>query len=251
MVKILEELKKKANKKKAKDLAWFFKTGKGEYGEGDLFLGITVPEIRKTVKKFPDTPLGEIEKLLKNKYHEIRLTALLLLVDQYQISTSPSARKVLAEKIFNFYLKNTKYINNWDLVDLSAPKIVGDYLYSHHLAPTNGRNTPPWQGEKKILEKLAKSKNMWERRIAIVSTFAFIYKGNDKQTYKIVKMLINDKNDLIHKACGWMLREAGKRVSESHLEAFLSVYGPKIPRTMLRYAIERLPDSKRRYYLNK
>jgi 3-methyladenine DNA glycosylase AlkD len=228
---LLKDLMQKANPKKAKLLARFFKTGKGEYGEGDLFLGITVPESRKIAVKYSELPFSDISKLIKNKYHEARLIALLILVHQYR----SCARPALAQrKIFEFYLAHTKYINNWDLVDLSAGYIVGNYLYNK---------------KKNILLKLAKSKNIWERRIAIISTFAFIYKGESKWTFHIVKMLLSDSHDLIHKACGWMLREVGKRVSEKDLTLFLDTYSYQMPRTMLRYAIERLPENKRRYYL--
>lgn len=237
MLTIIKEIKSKANPEKAKILMRFFKTGKGEYGEGDKFLGITVPESRKIAKKYSDIPLEEVGKLLKDPHHEIRLVALLILVHKYQ----SSARKDLAErkKIVDFYLKNTRYINNWDLVDLSAHYIVGNYLFEQ---PNCART---------VLAQLSKSKNLWERRIAVVSTFAFIYKGESKWTFKIVETLMTDKHDLIHKACGWMLREVGKRVSEKDLLKFLDAYSHKMPRTMLRYAIERLPDSKRKYYLNK
>jgi len=254
---IFKELKMRVNKQKAKDLSWFFKTGKGEYGEGDLFLGITVPELRKLAIKYSELSLPEISKLIKNKYHEARLIALLILVHKYKTF---STRTFLAEKSFprqglgdkvsfvkattdqrkivDFYLAHTKYINNWDLVDLSAHYIVGDYLYHERDVVRQGLTT------------LARSENMWERRIAIVSTFAFIYKGESKWTFRITKMLLNDKQDLIHKACGWMLREVGKRVSEDQLISFLDVYATKMPRTMLRYSIERLPEKKRKYYLN-
>jgi 3-methyladenine DNA glycosylase AlkD len=238
----MKEIMSHKNYEKAKNLSWFFKTGKGQYGEGDLFLGITVPEARKIAVKYGDIPLPDISKLIKNKYHEVRLIALLILVHKYK-SSPLSARKVLAEshkKIFNFYLKHTKYINNWDLVDLSAGYIIGNYLYDQSDT-----------FKKTILTKLANSKNIWERRIAIVSTFAFIYKGESEWTFRIAKILLKDKHDLIHKAVGWMLREIGKRVSEKELIAFLDIYTTKMPRTMLRYTIERLPETKRKYYLNK
>ncbi|MFA6514864.1 MAG: DNA alkylation repair protein [Candidatus Paceibacterota bacterium] len=239
---LIKELKAKENLLKAKILAGFFKTGKGQYGEGDLFLGITVPESRKIAQKYKDLKFNEIEKILQNKYHEVRLVAILILVHKYK---QASTRQDLVEmkEIVNFYLKNTKYINNWDLVDLSAHYIIGDYLFNKD-SRHNGVN-------KKILEKLAKSKNLWERRIAVISTFAFIYKGQSDWTFRIVKMLLNDSHDLIHKACGWMLREVGKRVSENELIGFLNTHGNDMPRTMLRYAIERLPEEKRKYYLKK
>ena len=238
---LLKELKQKANPQKAKDLMRFFKTGKGEYGEGDIFLGIMVPESRKLVKKYSDLSLTEISKLIKSKYHEARLIALLILVHKYK-SCQPT-RQDLVGKIFKFYLVNTRYINNWDLVDLSAGYIVGDYLCQRTVLK---RASP-----RIVLLKLAKSKNLWERRIAIISTSVFINKGEYELTFQIVKILLNDPQDLIHKACGWMLREVGKCVSEAKLRAFLDLYGPRMPRTMLRYAIERLPERTKKEYLHK
>lgn len=227
--KILKEIISNKNNDKIKILSKFFKTGKGEYGEGDIFLGITVPISRKIAKKYSNLSFDIVEKLLKNKYHEVRLIALLILVDKYKNNNNQ-------KQIVNFYLKNTKYINNWDLVDLSAHYIVGNYLIDK---------------DSKILEKLAKSKNLWERRISVIATFAFIYKGKHEPTLKIVNILINDKNDLIQKACGWMLRELGKRVSEEKLSSYLDSNIHKMPRTMLRYAIERFPEKKRLFYLKK
>lgn len=235
---LLKDLKQKSNPQKAKLLARFFKTKKGQYSEGDLFLGITVPESRKIAQKYSELTFPDISKLIKNKYHEARLIALLILVHKFKRAKQGLAQKTITE----FYLAHTKYINNWDLVDLSAHYIVGDYLYSLRQEETKYRT---------VLYNLAKSKNLWERRIAIISTFTFIYKGESEWTFYIVKMLMSDPHDLIHKACGWMLREVGKRVSEPKLTAFLDTYGTKMPRTMLRYAIERLPENKRKYYLSK
>ncbi len=238
MSKVINELLKLKNKDKSKILTRFFKTGKGEYGEGDVFLGITVPVSRSIAKKYAHIDFKEIQELLNNKYHEVRLVALLILVQKYKtcIKQNLPHRQDLCGKIVEFYLKNTKNINNWDLVDLSAHYILGDYLFYK---------------DKNILIKLAKSKNLWERRIAIISTFAFIYKGEANWTFKIIDILIKDKHDLIHKACGWMLREIGKRVDEKQLISYLDQNSDKMPRTMLRYAIERLPETKRLYYLNK
>jgi len=230
--KILKEIISNRNKDKSTILTRFFKTGKGQYGEGDLFLGIVVPVSRKIAQKYGDVELSTITGLIKNKYHEVRLVSLLILVHKYKKSKSEIEKK----NIYNFYLKNTQYINNWDLVDLSAHYTIGNYLLNK---------------DKKVLLKLAKSKNIWERRIAIISTFAFIYKGESEWTLNIVKMLMNDKHDLIQKACGWMLREVGKRVSENKLTLFLDKYSSQMPRTMLRYSIERLPEKKRLYYLHK
>jgi len=202
----------------------FFKTGKGEYGEGDKFIGVTVPNSRKVAKKFADLSLSEAAKLLASGIHEERLIALLIIVGQFQ-----KADEKEREKIYNFYLKNTKHINNWDLVDLSAGKIVGEYLAKKN---------------KTILYKLAGSKSLWERRIAIISTGNFIGKGMFEDTLKISAILLTDKHDLIHKAVGWMLREVGKR-SEKNLLGFLKRNYKQMPRTSLRYAIERLPQNKR------
>jgi len=230
-IKNLEkELFRLGNKEKAKLLMRFFKTGHGEYGEGDFFLGITVPMSRTVARKYGELLFADLAKLLKNKYHEARLVALLILVHKYKQAKKDSEKK----KIFDFYMSQTKYINNWDLVDLSAGYIAGDYLLNK---------------DKKILLELAKSENLWERRIAIISTFAFIYAKEYKWTFKIAGILIKDKHDLIHKAVGWMLREVGKRVSEKELEKFLDKNTKKMPRTMLRYAIERLPEPRRRHYL--
>ncbi len=222
---------KQKRQDKAEHLSYFFKTGKGQYGEGDLFLGIDVPDTRKMVKDYVHLDLKEISKILTNKYHEIRLAGLLILVNKYQ-----KANKKEQKEIFDFYLKNYKNINNWDLVDLSAYHIVGDYLLDK---------------DKNILEKLAKSKNLWQKRIAIVSTYAFIQKRQGEWTFRIVKILMQDTNDLIHKACGWMLREVGKKISDKELKKFLDEWGTKMPRTMLRYAIEKFEEKERIYYLNK
>jgi len=221
-----KELKTKSSPKKAKILQRFFKTGPEEYGEGDVFLGIAVPEIRKLVKKYSDLKIKEIIKLLHSKIHEERLIALLIMVKKFQIEKNK-------EKIYNLYLKNTKYINNWDLVDLSANKIVGDYLLDK---------------PKSILYKLARSKSVWERRISIIATFNFIKNNKFEETLKIARILLNDKHDLIHKAVGWMLREIGKRDLKTE-ERFLKKYYPKMPRTMLRYAIKKFPEKKRKQYL--
>ena len=229
--KILKEIELKKNKKKDAILSRFFKTGKGEYGEGDIFWGLTVPVSRKIAQKHKDIPLREIKSLLKNKVHEVRMISLFILVGKYKHSSQ--AEK---EKIVRFYLKNTKYINNWDLVDLSSHYILGDYLSD--------------KKDKTILLKLAKSKNLWEQRIAIVSTYALIRKGDLSWTFKISKMFLGHDHDLIHKASGWMLREAGKK-NEKALKKFLDANISKMPRTMLRYAIEKFPEEVRREYLRK
>jgi 3-methyladenine DNA glycosylase AlkD len=225
-----QELDKLKNPKKAKILQRFFKTRPGEYGEGDIFLGITVPQQRKTAKKYLDLRLKDLQTLLNSKIHEYRFISLLILINQYQKS-APKQKYT----IFNFYVKNVKKVNNWDLVDVSAPKIIGDYILKN-------------QKYIKVLYKLAKSKNLWKRRIAILSTFAFIKNQKYQPTLKICKILINDEHDLIHKACGWMLRETGKK-EQKILIHFLNQYSTLMPRTMLRYAIEKLSAQKRDYYL--
>jgi len=206
----------------------FFKTGKGEYGEGDRFLGIRVPVLRQHIRQCRDVDAEEVLKLLASKYHEERLFALLLLVDKYQ-------RGADREKawIYKHYLANSQYINNWDLVDSSADKIVGAQLL---------------QRSRKPLYKLARSKSLWQRRIAVMATFHFIRKHDFNDALAICEMLINDEEDLIHKATGWMLREAGKRDLKAEME-FLDRHCPAMPRTMLRYAIERFPQADRRAYL--
>ena len=227
---IEREIKKHADPKRAKSSLWFFKTGKGEYGEGDVFLGINNPTARKIAKEFSSLAINDLSKVIKSKFHEQRLIVLLILVSKFQKVDEEERRK-----IYNFYLKHTKYINNWDLVDLSACKIVGAYLEDK---------------DKKILYKLARSKSIWERRIATISTFHFLKNKNPQYSLKIAEILINDKHDLIHKAVGWMLREIGKRCGEEIEEKFLKKHYKTMPRTMLRYAIERFGEKKRKFYLN-
>jgi 3-methyladenine DNA glycosylase AlkD len=223
-----KELQKASNKEKAKDLQRFFKTGPGEYGEGDIFLGLSVPEQRRIAKKYYDLDLKQIKELMESKIHEYRLIALLILINKYETTNH---KKIIT----HFYLKNTNNINNWDLVDLSAPNIVGKHLLDK---------------ERSVLYKLAKSKNLWEKRIAVLACFAFIRENDFKDALKISKILLNDKHDLIHKAVGWMLREIGKR-NQKVEEDFLKKYYKIMPRTMLRYAIEKFPEEKRKFYLKK
>lgn len=225
---IRDALRKKGDKKRAEILQGFFKTGPGKYAEGDIFIGVVVPEIRKIVKEFRDLSLDQTEELLKSGIHEERMTALLILVDKFR-----KADDHVREKIFSIYLKNTKYINNWDLVDLAAPNIAGVFFANK---------------DKGILYKMAKSKNLWERRIAIMSTFSFIRQNKYSDAINISQILLLDKEDLIHKAVGWMLREIGKRDMAIE-EDFLKKYYRKMPRTMLRYSIERFPEIKRQAYL--
>ncbi len=226
--KDLQDLK---NSEKAKVLSGFFKTAKGQYGEGDKFLGIVVPEQRKIVKKyFKSLELADLQNLLDSDIHEYRLVAVLSLVAQYTKADDKTKKQ-----IYDFYLKNAKRVNNWDLVDLSAPNIVGDYLLNK---------------DRKILYKLLKSKNLWERRISILATFTFIRNNKFEDTLKISEELLSDKHDLIHKATGWMLRELGKR-DQKRLEEFLEENIKKMPRTCLRYAIEKFPEEQRKAYLKK
>lgn len=208
----------------------FFKTGKGEYGEGDKFLGITVPELRTLARQFVDLDLRDIDRLLRGLFHEERFMALTLLVLKYKKAATEQEKK----KLYNFYLKHTQFINNWDLVDTSAEHVVGAYLDNR---------------DKKILEKLARSKNVWERRMAILSTFHFIKQKSYQETFKIAEVLLNDSHDLIHKAVGWMLREVGKYCGEKVEEEFLKKYARVMPRTMLRYALERFEKSSRARYM--
>ncbi|MFH1890712.1 MAG: DNA alkylation repair protein [Candidatus Kuenenbacteria bacterium] len=262
--KISQELNKLKDPAKAKILQRFFKTGKGEYGEGDIFLGIAVPEQRKVVKKYFSAKGGpasgwkdDVQKLLNSEIHEYRMAGGLILVEKFvgAYCNTPKNKNdnndraycntPLQKEIYNFYLKNTKNINNWDLVDLSAPNIVGNYLLDSDPA-NNGAS-------RKILYKLAKSKNLWERRIAIISTLTFIREKQFADAIKISEILLSDSHDLIHKAVGWMLREIGKQdppAGKKELIKFLDKYTLQMPRTMLRYAIEKLPEKKRKYYLN-
>ena len=216
------------DKRKAGDHARFFKTGPGQYGEGDIFIGVTVPQLRKLVTEFDRLPLGEIVKLLRTGYHEERLLALLLLNRAYAKGDESTKRF-----IYDAYLSNTRFINNWDLVDASAPHIVGDFLMRRSRRP---------------LYTLARSRDLWERRIAIVATAHFIKRGDFADALKISEALLGDKEDLIHKAAGWMLREVGKRDLAAE-EAFLVEHYRQMPRTMLRYAIERFPEPRRQMYL--
>ena len=214
--------------KQAAILARFFKTGHGQYGEGDRFIGVKVPVTRKVAREFKSLPLPDVECLLHSEIHEERLLALVILVGQFETGDD-SARK----RIYDLYLANTKHINNWDLVDLSAPQIVGGYLENRSRKP---------------LDRLAKSASIWERRISVVATHWIIRHGDFADTLRIAEKLMTDKEDLIHKAAGWMLREVGKR-DVAALEEFLSEHCRVMPRTMLRYAIERFPEEKRQAYL--
>jgi 3-methyladenine DNA glycosylase AlkD len=225
---IRRELKSMAEPDKAAIMQRFFKTGPGQYGEGDIFIGVMVPQSRRVARKFCQLPLGEVRTLLYSHIHEERLVALLILAWSYSISSSREKE----EEIVKFYLDNIKQVNNWDLVDLSAPNILGAHLVDR---------------DRRLLYRLATSENVWKRRIAIVATHRFIRNGDFSDTLKIAKMLLQDRHDLIHKAAGWMLREVGKRDAAAQ-EAFLEKHWSVMPRMMLRYAIERLPESKRCRY---
>ena len=224
-----KELRTLATEEKAKASSWFFKTEEGQYGYGDKFLGVTVPEQRKIAKKFFDLTLVDIEKLLESDIHEERLTALFILVGKYE-----KADEELKKLVFEFYLSHMTRINNWDLVDSSAHKIVGDYIKDKKIT---------------LLLSLAKSDAIWNRRIAIVSTFVFLAEKNSKPTYAIADILLADREDLIQKALGWLLREAGKQVSEEELKKYLTKNHTKMGRTTLRYAIEKFDEATRKKYL--
>jgi 3-methyladenine DNA glycosylase AlkD len=230
MVKeIRAEIRRLADLEKAKLLQRFFKTAPGQYGEGDVFAGITVPAIRKLVRKYRNIPLDGAVELLRSPIHEERLLALLIMVEQYR-KGDDSVR----ERIYRLYLKNTRHINNWDLVDLSAGHIVGAHL--------DGTDHTP-------LYRLARSKSLWERRIAILATFHDIMRGTPDHTLALADILLADRHDLIHKAVGWMLREVGKRCDAEILREFLRTRYRSMPRTMLRYAIERFAPNERKAYL--
>jgi 3-methyladenine DNA glycosylase AlkD len=226
--KIISFLKSLSDREIAAHSQRYFKTGKGEYGEGDKFLGIRVPVLRKAVKQFQLTPLTEIKKCLRSEYHEARLFSLFLLVQQFS-----AADEVKREKIYRLYLANTKYINNWDLIDSSAPKIVGAWLFDK---------------DRTILAELASSALLWERRIAIMATAFFIKNGQYKDTLKLSLMLLYDEEDLVQKAVGWMLREVGNKDRATE-EKFLKKHYKNMPRTMLRYAIEKFSRQRRNEYL--
>jgi 3-methyladenine DNA glycosylase AlkD len=217
-----------ADPETASNLRRFFKTGPGQYGDGDQFLGIKVPRLREVVREFRDLPILEAERLLQSPLHECRFLALLILVRSFDEGDGPTQKQV-----YNLYLRNTHRINNWDLVDASCREIVGGYL---------------WQRSRRPLYRLVRSKSLWERRIAVVATYYFIRLGDFADTLALARLLLDDKEDLIHKAVGWMLREVGKR-DQATAEKFLVTNHRQMPRTTLRYAIERLPEERRRQFL--
>ena len=231
---MLSQLKKEiesyASPEKAKIYARFFKTGKGQYGEGDKFLGLTVPEQRKLAQKYVNLSFDYIKELLHSEYHEHRLTGLFILVYNYG-----KVKDNEKQKIIDFYLKHKHRGNNWDLIDCVADKLLGKHIIDI---------------DKSILYELAKSENLWDRRIAIITTFEFIRNKKFDETIKIAEILLKDEHDLIHKAVGWMLREMGKR-DEKELIKFLDKHYKKMPRTMLRYAVERLNERRKKIYMRK
>lgn len=233
MDELLRELDQHSDPNRAEHSLRFFKTGPGEYGEGDRFIGITMPMLRKICKKYKNLPLKDLQFLLDSEIHEFRMAAVVIMSDTYKASEDGQKKK-----LFELYLKNLKKgrINNWDLIDVSCPHVVGEY------ALAKGAD---------ILFSLAKSNNLWEKRVGMISTFRFLRAGEDEVTYKIAEILIDDKHDLIQKAVGWMLREAGKRVSEDNLIEFLELRASTMPRTSLRYAIERLGPELRGYFMKK
>ena len=230
---IFKELKRYASARRKKSNEWFFKTGKGQYGEGDRFIGISNPDARMVVRKFAHLSLLDIQEVLNSPIHEERLSGVLILVRQYEKATSNKERLEVA----NFYLRNLKRVNNWDLVDLSAHKILGQAILDGLM-------------KESILDKLSGSRNMWDRRVAIISTMAFIRESKFSPSLRIAKRLIRDKEDLTHKAVGWTLREVWKKDAKLCEKYLLSNYAT-LPRTTLRYAIERMEESKRQMFLKK
>ncbi len=228
-LEISKSLRNLADTEIAKHSLRFFKTAKGEYGEGDMFLGIRVPLLRRIAKTHCNISLDEILKLLKSKFHEERMCALFLMIQNFE-----KGNKKQRKDIYNSYLSHTFYINNWDLVDASAHKIVGAYLEAKNRA---------------ILFKLSKSESLWERRIAVIATFWFIRLEQYEDTFELSRRLLTDEEDLIHKAVGWMLREIGKRDLSAE-KKFLHAHYLTMPRTMLRYSIEKFPEDERKKYLS-
>jgi 3-methyladenine DNA glycosylase AlkD len=225
---VLARLRQEADPAHAAGLRRFFRTGPGEYGEGDRFLGLTVPQVRALAAEWTELPLTEVGALLDSPWHEARLLALVVLARQYRRGSA-----IERTAIYQLYLRRSDRINNWDLVDLSAPAIVGAHLLTRR---------------RDVLARLVRSPSVWERRIAILATHRFIRDGQYGDTLEIAARLLADRHDLIHKAVGWMLREVGKR-DERALRRFLDRHAARMPRTALRYAIERLPAADRRHYL--
>ena len=229
---VQKEIQALANRGRAHDLQKFFQTAPGQYGEGDVFLGLTVPEVRSIAREYKGISLREIEVLIQSKFHEVRLCGLVILTLQYKATKERKEKK----KLFDLYMKSMTagYINNWDLVDVTAP-IIGEFLID---------SEDPYI----LLNKLAKCKSLWQRRVSIVFTFAFIRSGDIEPTFLMAEKLLGDKHDLIHKAVGWALREAGK-LNGKELRSFLSKHSHEMPRTMLRYSIEKFPERERKQWL--
>lgn len=225
---VLQALRQHADPERARLQARYFRTGPGQYGEGDRFLGITVPQVRSVVRRFRGLSLNEVERLLESPWHEARLAAVLLLSAAY-----PKADKAGKQAIYRLYLRRTDRINNWDLVDVTAPGVVGRHLENR---------------SRQVLHRLIRSRNLWERRIALLATAHFIRLGQCDDTKALVAETLSDREDLIHKAAGWMLREMGQQ-NPGTLRRFLTRHAPRMPRTMLRYAIEKLPPAERRRWL--
>lgn len=229
MSKITDELQAIATPQRAETSAWFFKTGKGQYGEGDIFIGVSTPDLRAVCKKHLSLTFEELQELLDSETHEHRMAALMILVEQMK-----KAKGEVQQEIYEFYLNNTHRINNWDLVDCSARDIVGFYLFDK---------------DRTILYDMARTNHLWTQRISIIATHYFINKKQFLDTLKISEILLSHKHDLIHKAVGWMLREAWKKQGNEQIEAFLEQNIGRIPRTALRYAIEKMNDERRTYFM--
>lgn len=228
---LFKELNAHENPIRSEHSQRFFKTGKGEYGEGDVFIGITMPELRKICKNYHDLSIEDLQELLRSPIHEHRMSAVVIMADIYKKSDSDKQKH-----LYELYIKAVKdnQINNWDLIDVSAPHVVGEYFV---------RTSPD------PMYKLAKSNHLWSKRTAVLSTGAYLKRGNSTHTYAVADILLHDPHDLIQKAVGWFLREAGKRVSEDELLNFLNRHAHEMPRTMLRYSIEKLSPEQRKYYL--
>jgi len=229
MNSVQRDLRKIANRQRAKASAWFFKTGRGQYGFGDKFIGVSVPEQRIIARKYKDASFDDIKILIISPVHEDRLVALIILVAQFK-----KGDFITRDKIFEFYFLHSRFVNNWDLVDISAPTIVGEFLLDKKIT---------------LLLTLAKSQKLWEKRIAIIATLAFIRNQEEKPTFLVADILLDDRQDLIQKAVGWMLREVGKNISPAIEEEYLKSRYKRMGRTALRYAIEHFEETKRKKYL--
>lgn len=233
LAQLTAELRAHANPAKAKILQRFFKTAPGEYAAGDWFLGVTVPQQRVIARQFRAAPLRDVRRLLHSPWHEERLVALFIMVDQFERGNAAER-----DRLVQLYLRNTKYVNNWDLVDSSADKLLGEYLYQT-------------KSSFQLLRTLARSRLLWDRRIAMIATFVFIKHGDPSPTLTIAHLLVHDEHDLVQKAVGWMLREVGKRCSQIQANQFLERFAVTMPRIALRYAIEHLPRRRQQYFLQK